>query len=147
MLIDFFLEVRRAKVPASLREFLDLLEALQKRLAFADMEEFYYLSRLCLVKDERHFDKFDRAFQAYFEGIENLDDLLEALIPDDWLRAEFEKHLSEEEKAKIDSLGGLEELIETFKKRMEEQEERHAGGNKWIGTGGTSPFGANGYNP
>src|SRR6056297_4029872 len=147
MLIDFFLEVRRAKVPASLREFLDLLEALQHRLAFADMEEFYYLARLCLVKDERHFDKFDRAFQAYFEGIENLDDLLEALIPDDWLRAEFEKHLSEEEKAKIDSLGGLEELIETFKKRMEEQEERHAGGNKWIGTGGTSPFGANGYNP
>ncbi len=147
MLIDFFLEVRRARVPASLREFLDLLEALQKRLAFADMEEFYYLSRLCLVKDERHFDKFDRAFQAYFEGIENLDDLLEALIPDDWLRAEFEKHLSEEEKAKIDSLGGLEELIETFKKRMEEQQERHAGGNKWIGTGGTSPFGANGYNP
>lgn len=133
MLIDFFLEVRRARVPASLREFLDLLEALQKRLAFADMEEFYYLSRLCLVKDERHFDKFDRAFQAYFEGIENLDDLLEALIPDDWLRAEFEKHLSEEEKAKIDSLGGLEELIETFKKRMEEQQERHAGGNKWIG--------------
>ena len=118
MLIDFFLEVRRARVPASLREFLDLLEALQKRLAFADMEEFYYLSRLCLVKDERHFDKFDRAFQAYFEGIENLDDLLEALIPDDWLRAEFEKHLSEEEKAKIDSLGGLEELIETFRKRM-----------------------------
>lgn len=147
MLIDFFLDVRRARVPASLREFLDLLEALQKRLAFADMEEFYYLSRLCLVKDERHFDKFDRAFQAYFEGIENLDDLLEALIPDDWLRAEFEKHLSEEEKAKIDSLGGLEELIETFKKRMEEQQERHAGGNKWIGTGGTSPFGANGYNP
>src|SRR5690554_1630937 len=124
MLIDFFLEVRRAKVPASLREFLDLLEALQQRLAFADMEEFYYLARVCLVKDERHFDKFDRAFKAYFEGIENLDDLLEALIPDDWLRAEFEKHLSEEE-----------------------QKERHAGGNKWIGTGGTSPFGANGYNP
>ena len=147
MLIDFFLEVRRAKVPASLREFLDLLEAIQQRLAFADMEEFYYLARVCLVKDERHFDKFDRAFKAYFEGIENLDDLLEALIPDDWLRAEFEKHLTEEEKAKIESLGGLEELIETFKKRMEEQNERHAGGNKWIGTGGTSPFGANGYNP
>ena len=104
MLIDFFLEVRRAKVPASLREFLDLLEALQKRLAFADMEEFYYLARVCLVKDERHFDKFDRAFKAYFEGIEHLDDLLQALIPDDWLRAEFEKYLSEEEKARIDSL-------------------------------------------
>ena len=147
MLIVFFLEVRRAKVPASLRELLDLLEALQNRLAFANMEEFYYLARVCLVKDERHFDKFDRAFQAYFEGIENLDDLMQALIPDDWLRAEFEKQLSEEDKAKIDSLGGLEELIDTFKKRMEEQKERHQGGNKWIGTGGTSPFGANGYNP
>ena len=147
MLINFFLEVRRAKVPASLREFLDLLEALQHRLAFADMEEFYYLARLCLVKDERHYDKFDRAFKVYFEGIEHLDELLQSLIPDDWLRAEFEKHLSDEEKAKIDSLGGLEELIETFKKRMEEQKERHAGGNKWIGTGGTSPFGADGYNP
>ncbi|HCW90995.1 MAG TPA: hypothetical protein DHU56_13235, partial [Marinobacter sp.] len=136
MLIDFFLEVRRARVPASLREYLDLMEALQKRLAFADMEDFYHLARVCLVKDERHFDKFDRAFQAYFEGIEKLDDLLESLIPEDWLRAEFEKHLSEEDKAKIDSLGGLEELIETFRKRMEEQNERHAGGNKWIGTGG-----------
>ncbi|PAU80974.1 hypothetical protein CK501_05260 [Halovibrio salipaludis] len=147
MLIDFFLEVRRAGVPASLREFLDLTEALQKRLAFADLEDFYFLSRLCLVKDERHYDKFDRAFDAYFKGIENLDELLEALIPDDWLRSEFEKHLSEEEKAQIDSLGGLEELIETFKKRMDEQTDRHEGGNKWIGTGGTSPFGANGYNP
>ncbi|MGM0434165.1 MAG: vWA domain-containing protein [Pseudomonadota bacterium] len=147
MLIDFFLEVRRAGVPASLREFLDLTEALQKRLAFADMEDFYFLSRLCLVKDERHYDKFDRAFDAYFKGIENLDELLEALIPDDWLRSEFEKHLSEEEKAQIESLGGLEELIETFKQRMDEQTDRHEGGNKWIGTGGTSPFGANGYNP
>ncbi|TDT41578.1 hypothetical protein DES49_1674 [Halospina denitrificans] len=147
MLIDFFLEVRRVGVPASLREFLDLTEALQKRLAFADMEDFYYLSRLCLVKDERHYDKFDRAFDTYFQGIENLDELLEQMIPDDWLRSEFEKHLSEEEKAKIDSLGGLEELIETFKKRMDEQTDRHEGGNKWIGTGGTSPFGANGYNP
>lgn len=147
MLIDFFMEVRRARVPASLREFLDLMEALQNRLAFADMEEFYYLSRLCLVKDERHYDKFDRAFDAYFKGIENLDELLEELIPDDWLRSEFERQLSEEEKAQIESLGGLEELIETFKKRMEEQTERHEGGNKWIGTGGTSPFGADGYNP
>lgn len=147
MLIDFFLEVRRAGVPASLREFLDLTEALQKRLAFADMEDFYFLSRLCLVKDERHYDKFDRAFDAYFKGIENLDELLEALIPDDWLRSEFEKHLSEEEKQQIESLGGLEELIETFKQRMDEQTDRHEGGNKWIGTGGTSPFGANGYNP
>lgn len=147
MLIDFFLEVRRARVPASLREFLDLQDALRHNLAFADMDEFYHLARLCLVKDERHFDKFDRAFGAYFEGIENLDQLLQGMIPDEWLRAEFERQLSAEEKAKIESLGGLEELIETFKKRMEEQKERHQGGNKMIGTGGTSPFGANGYNP
>ncbi|WP_097461625.1 vWA domain-containing protein [Mangrovitalea sediminis] len=147
MLVDFFMEVRKARVPASLREFLDLLAALQERLAFADMEEFYYLSRLCLVKDERHYDKFDRAFESYFKGIENLDDLLAAMIPDDWLRAEFERQLSEEDKARIESLGGLEELIEAFKKRLEEQKERHQGGNRMIGTGGTSPFGANGYNP
>lgn len=147
MLIDFFLEVRRVGVPASLREFLDLLEALEKHLAFADTQEFYYLARLCLVKDERHFDKFDRAFQVYFQGIEDLDELLETLIPDEWLRKEFEKHLSADEKAKIDSLGGLEALIKTFQERLKEQKERHAGGNKWIGTGGTSPFGAYGYNP
>lgn len=147
MLIEFFLEIRKARIPASLREFLDLLEALRNRLAFADMEDFYHISRLCLVKDERHYDKFDRAFEAYFKGIENLDDLLAALIPDDWLRAEFEKQLSDEEKARIESLGGLEALIEAFRKRLEEQKERHQGGNRMIGTGGTSPFGANGYNP
>lgn len=147
MLIDFFQEVRAAKVPASLKEFLDLLEALKNRLAFADIDEFYYLSRLCLVKDEKHFDKFDRAYDKYFKGIESMDDLFAEVIPEDWLRAELEKFLSEEEKAKIDALGGFEELMETFKKRMEEQQKRHEGGNKWIGTGGTSPFGANGYNP
>lgn len=147
MLIDFFMEVRRSKVPASLREYLDLVNALKHRLAFTDMEDFYYLSRLCLVKDERHYDKFDRAFEAYFKGIENLDDLMSQLIPEDWLRAEFERQLSEEDKAKIDSLGGLEELIEAFKERLENQDERHEGGNRHIGTGGTSPFGANGYNP
>ncbi|PVY78287.1 hypothetical protein C8D92_102327 [Tamilnaduibacter salinus] len=147
MLIDFFMEVRRARVPASLREYLDLVDALRQQLVFADMEAFYYLARLCLVKDERHYDKFDMAFSSYFKGIEDLDELLDQLIPDDWLRKEFEKQLSEEEKAQIESLGGLEELIETFKKRMEEQNERHEGGNKWIGTGGTSPFGAYGYNP
>ncbi|MDX5299998.1 MAG: VWA domain-containing protein [Gammaproteobacteria bacterium] len=147
MLIEFFLEIRKAKVPASLREFLDLLEALKARIAFADMEEFYFLARLCLVKDERHYDKFDRAFETYFKGIESLDDLLASVIPDDWLRAEFERQLSEEDKAKIESLGGLEELIKAFKERLEQQKERHQGGNRMIGTGGTSPFGANGYNP
>ncbi len=147
MLIEFFMTLRKSKVPTSLREFLDFLEALQHRLAFADMNEFYYLSRACLVKDEKHYDKFDRAFAAYFKGLEDLDALLEALIPEDWLRKEFEKQLTEEEKAQIQSLGGLQELIEAFKQRLEEQKERHEGGNKWIGTGGTSPFGANGYNP
>src|SRR5690606_23538581 len=147
MLIDFFLELRRAKLPVSLREFLDLLQALKQRVVFADLDEFYFLSRTCLVKDERHFDKFDRAFGSYFKGLEDLDDWLRAMIPDDWLRSEFERMLIEADKAKIESLGGLEELIETFKKRLEEQKERHAGGNKWIGTGGTSPFGADGYNP
>ncbi|WP_250658408.1 vWA domain-containing protein [Alkalimarinus coralli] len=147
MLVAFFLEVRKAKVPATLREFLDLLEALKEHIAFADIDDFYFLSRLCLVKDERHFDKFDRAFERYFKGIEHLDDLMAEAIPDEWLRAEFEKQLSDEEKAKIESMGGLEELIEAFKKRLEEQKKKHQGGNKMIGTGGTSPFGANGYNP
>ncbi|TVP58626.1 MAG: VWA domain-containing protein [Halomonadaceae bacterium] len=147
MLIDFFMEVRRARVPATLREYLDLIEAMEQGLVFADMEDFYFLARLCLVKDERHYDKFDRAFASYFKGIENLDELLQAVIPDEWLRSEFAKNLSDEEKAQIESLGGLEELIETFKKRLEEQKERHQGGNKWIGTGGTSPFGADGFNP
>ncbi len=147
MLIDFFMEVKNAKVPVSLREYLDLIEALQHRLAFADLDEFYYLCRICMVKDERHFDKFDRAFGKYFKGIESLDFLLEQAIPDEWLRAEFERQLTDEEKAKIESLGGLQELIDTFKKRLEEQKKKHQGGNKMIGTGGTSPFGANGYNP
>ncbi len=147
MLINFFMTLRQMKVPTSLREFLDFLEALQQRLAFADMDDFYYLSRACLVKDEKHYDKFDRAFAAYFKGMEEIENILEAIIPDEWLRAQFEKQLTEEEKAKIESLGGLEELIEAFKKRLEEQQKRHEGGSKWIGTGGTSPFGANGYNP
>ncbi|KFC50310.1 von Willebrand factor A, partial [Halomonas sp. SUBG004] len=114
---------------------------------FADMVAFYQVARTVMVKDERHFDRFDRAFAAWFKGIEDMDAAIEALIPEEWLRREFEKQLTDEEKAKIESLGGLEELIETFKKRLEEQKERHAGGNKWIGTGGTSPFGAYGYNP
>lgn len=148
MLIDFFYEVRKARVPVSIREYLDLLEALEHKLAFADIDEFYLLSRTVMVKDEKYFDRFDKAFGSYFEGIEMLDDLFEkAVIPEEWLRKELEKMLSEEEKALIESLGGFEELMETFKKRLEEQKERHQGGNRWIGTGGTSPFGADGYNP
>ncbi len=147
MLIGFFQALRKSGVKTSLREFLDLLDALRVRAAFADMDEFYFLSRTCLVKDEKHYDRFDRAFSTYFKGLESLDAMLAAAIPEDWLRAEFERMLSEEEKAKIQSLGGLEELIEAFKKRLEEQKKRHQGGNRMIGTGGTSPFGANGYNP
>lgn len=148
MLIDFFDTVRRAKVPCSIREYLDLVEAVQARVAFADLEEFYALARLILVKDEKHYDKFDKAFAAYFEGIEALPSLFDdASIPAEWMRKEMEKLLSEEEMAKIESLGGFDELMKTLQERLEEQKKRHQGGNKMIGTGGTSPFGAEGYNP
>lgn len=147
MLLGFFTSLRSAGLPVSLKELLDLLEALKLRLAFADLDEFYYLSRAIMVKDEKYFDRFDKAFGAHFREIESFSDVLEALIPDEWIREAFQKQLSEEEKAKIQSLGGLEELIEAFKQRLEEQKARHQGGNKWIGTGGTSPFGNNGYHP
>lgn len=148
MLIDFFDTVRRAKVPCSIREYLDLVEAVQARVAFADLEEFYALARLILVKDEKHYDKFDKAFAAYFEGIEAMPSLSDdASIPAEWMRKEMEKLLSEEEMAKIESLGGFDELMKTLQERLEEQKKRHQGGNKMIGTGGTSPFGSEGYNP
>jgi len=147
MLLKFFEGLRKAGVPASLKELLTLLEALEQHVAFGSLDDFYLLSRTCLVKDEKYYDRFDRAFALYFKELETLDDFLEALIPEDWLRKEFEKSLTEEEKAKIESLGGLEKLIEEFKKRLEEQKGRHQGGNKWIGTGGTSPFGNSGYHP
>jgi len=147
MLINFFHGLRDAGVPVTTRELLDLMEGLKQRIAFIDMDEFYYFSRTCMVKDEKYFDRFDRAFGLHFKDLEALDDIIEALIPDDWLRSEFMKNLSEEDKAKIESLGGLEKLIEEFKKRLEEQKKRHEGGNKWIGTGGTSPFGQEGYHP
>ena len=124
-----------------------LLEAMEKRLAFGSVDDFYLLSRTCLIKDEKYYDRFDRAFGAYFEGLESLEGMIDALIPDDWVKSEFLKNLSEEEKAQIESLGGLEKLIEEFKKRLEEQQKRHQGGSKWIGTGGTSPFGNDGYHP
>ncbi|MAR92866.1 MAG: hypothetical protein CML06_18620 [Pseudomonadales bacterium] len=147
MLIDFFFELHRGKVPVSIREYLDLLAALQQRTVYADMEQFYYLSRTVMVKDEKHFDKFDQAFKKYFDGLEVLDDMLDAMIPDDWLRKEIEKTLSKEEYEKLQQLGDLDKLMEEFKKRLEEQNKRHQGGNKMIGTGGTSPFGAYGQNP
>jgi uncharacterized protein with von Willebrand factor type A (vWA) domain len=147
MLINFFYGLKDAGVPVSIKELLMLLEGLDRDLAFADMEQFYYLSRACLVKDEKYYDRFDRAFGHYFKDLQNVDDVIQSLIPDDWLRSEFMKQLSDEDKAKIQSVGGLEQLIEAFKKRLEEQKGRHAGGNKWIGTGGTSPFGNGGYHP
>ncbi len=147
MLIRFFLELHEGKVPVSIREQLDLIEAIRQRLAFADMEEFYYLSRTILVKDEKHFDKFDLAFKKYFEGLESLNELMESMIPEEWLRKEMEKMLSKEEIEKLQALGDLEKLIEEFYKRLQEQKKRHQGGNKWIGTGGTSPYGAHGANP
>ena len=146
MLVEFFLTLKSQRVPCTLRELLDLINALKQQVIFADVEAFYSLSRLILVKDEVHYDKFDRAFAQYFEHVEQLD-LFDETIPENWLRKEFEKHLSEEEKAELKALGGLEKLLETLKERLKEQQKRHAGGSKWIGTGGTSPFGAYGYNP
>ena len=147
MLINLFQTVKSSGVPCSLRELLDLLGALEKRVAYASLDDFYYLSRAILVKDEKHYDKFDKAFDIYFKGIEKLEDIFQALIPDDWLRKAFEKELDPEELKKIESLGGLEKLLEEFKKRLEEQKERHEGGSKWVGTNGTSPFGHGGQNP
>jgi len=147
VLLNFFDGLRKGGVPVSIKEYLVLLEALQHRLAFADLNDFYLLARTCLVKDEKYYDRYDRAFSVYLNQLDSIEQIIEALIPEDWLRKEFEKHLSAEEKARIESLGGLEKLIETFKKRLGEQQERHAGGNKWIGTGGTSPFGHGGFHP
>ncbi|MDO6834073.1 VWA domain-containing protein [Pseudoalteromonas carrageenovora] len=151
MLIAFFFKLREYRLPVSLRELLDLINALKKGVIFADVDAFYHLARTIMVKDETHFDRFDKAFSDYFSGIADLD-LLESLkqqhnLPEDWLRKEFEKHLSDEEKAQLKAMGGLDELMKTLKERLEEQQKRHAGGNKWVGTGGTSPFGAYGYNP
>jgi uncharacterized protein with von Willebrand factor type A (vWA) domain len=147
MLINFFYGLRKFGVPVTIKELLDLLNALQSHLIFASIDDFYFLSRTVLVKDEKYFDRFDIAFGQYFKDLQTFDDLMQVMIPDEWLRKEFEKSLSDEEKAKIKSLGGLDKLIEEFRKRLEEQKERHEGGNKWVGTGGTSPFGHGGYNP
>ena len=146
MFAGFFLELRQAKVPVSLREYLTLLEAMRRNLAAYDIEDFYYLSRAALVKDERNLDKFDRVFAHHFKGIESIGDAW-VEIPEEWLRKLAEKVLTEEEKQLIESLGGWEKLMEALQKRLAEQKGRHQGGSKWIGTAGTSPFGAYGYNP
>jgi uncharacterized protein with von Willebrand factor type A (vWA) domain len=147
VLVKFFFELREGGVPATLPEFLTLLEALKQRVAWLSAEEFYYLARLSLVKDERHYDRFDRVFAQHFAGAERIFAKLMAELPAEWLKAVTERLLSEEEKARVQSLGGWQKLLETLRKRLEEQKARHQGGNKWIGTGGTSPFGGYGYNP
>jgi uncharacterized protein with von Willebrand factor type A (vWA) domain len=151
VLIDFFLALKSAGLPVSVKEYLTLCEAMQKGVAYGNVDDFYYLSRTCLVKDEANFDRFDRAFGQYFKGMENLDaaltKLFEQEIPAEWLQKLAEKLLTDEEKAQIKSLGGWDKLMETLRDRLAAQKDRHQGGNKWIGTAGTSPFGAYGYNP
>ncbi|MGB3503035.1 MAG: VWA domain-containing protein [Mesorhizobium sp.] len=150
MFIPFFLELKAAKIPVSLREYLTLLEGMEAGLVTYDVEGFYYLARSALVKDERYIDRFDQVFSHVFKGLEALSgeggvDI--ANLPEEWLRKLAEKHLTDEEKKLVESLGGFEKLMETLKQRLEEQKGRHQGGSKWIGTAGTSPFGAYGYNP
>ena len=147
MLIDFFLSLKQSGLPVSVKEYLMLCEAMQKGVIHGSVDDFYHLSRICLVKDEANFDRFDRAFAAYFKGVEALNTVLPADIPEEWLKKLAERVLTEEEKAEIKALGGWDKLMETLKKRLEEQKGRHQGGSKWIGTAGTSAFGAYGYNP
>ncbi|TMH71674.1 MAG: VWA domain-containing protein [Betaproteobacteria bacterium] len=146
MLTGFFLKLKSTRLPVSIKEWLTLLEAMQKDVISPSIDEFYYLSRTTLVKDEQNFDKFDRAFGEYFKGIESVAGV-EFDVPLEWLLKQAELNLSPEEKAMIEAMGGWEKLMETLKKRLEEQKGRHQGGSKWIGTAGTSPFGAYGYNP
>src|ERR1700751_4552594 len=146
MFISFFLELRAAKVPASLREFLTLLEAMPRRVGQFGINEFYFLARATLGKDERHLDRFDRVFGHCFNGIETPSDP-QIELPEEWLKKLGERYLTEEEKALVEALGGWEKLMETLRERLAEQKGRHQGGKKWIGTAGTSPFGAEGYNP
>ena len=148
MFLNFFKDLREAKIPVTLKEYLSLMEAMDKGVINMDTEEFYYLSRAALVKDEKYIDKFDKVFGSTFKGLEGIGEGVTVQdLPEEWLRKMTEKFLTEEEKKEIEALGGWEKLMETLKERLEEQKKRHEGGNKWIGTGGTSPFGANGYNP
>jgi hypothetical protein len=147
MLIRFFYMLREGGIPVSLTEFLTLLEALAARVIGLSAEEFYWLARTALVKDERWYDRFDRVFAAHFRGLEQLFEKLLADVPDEWLRRNTELLLTDEEKTRIQALGGWAALMETLRRRLDEQKSRHQGGSKWIGTGGTSPFGAYGYNP
>ena len=148
MFLNFFNELRSAKIPVTLKEYLLLLEAMDNDVIEMEVEDFYYLSRAALVKDERNLDKFDRVFSHVFKGLDTMQDAVDVQdLPEEWLRKMSEKFLTKEEMDEIEAMGGFEKLMETLKERLEEQKKRHEGGNKWIGTGGTSPFGANGYNP
>jgi uncharacterized protein with von Willebrand factor type A (vWA) domain len=149
MLLPFFTALRDAKVPVSMKEWLHLMEAMDKDVAGRKVDDFYHLSRAVLVKDEKHYDRFDQVFGKVFSGIESVGAGEEPSldVPEDWLKLLNEKFLTDEEKAEIEALGGLDKLMETLKQRLEEQKGRHEGGNKWVGTGGTSPFGHGGYNP
>jgi uncharacterized protein with von Willebrand factor type A (vWA) domain len=147
MFIGFFLALRQAKLPVSLREYLTLIEAMDAGIAAYSVDDFYYLSRSCLVKDETNLDKFDRVFGTVFKGLEPPQDGDAIEIPEEWLRKLAERELSEEEKALVAAMGGWDKLMETLRQRLEEQRGRHQGGAKWIGTAGPSPFGAFGYNP
>ena len=147
MLVSFFFELRAAGVPVSLTELLALLQGLKQRVAFISAQHFYFLARLTLVKDERHYDRFDRVFAEHFAGAERLFAAIEAQLPPEWLAAMTQRLLSDAEKRQIEALGGWDKLLETLRERLAEQRERHEGGNKWIGTAGTSPFGHGGYNP
>jgi uncharacterized protein with von Willebrand factor type A (vWA) domain len=147
VLVRFFFELRAAGVPVSLTELLTLLAGLKARIAWLSAEEFYFFARLALVKDERHFDRFDRVFAAHFQGAERLFAVVAKDLPAEWLRLMSERLLSEEEKSKVEALGGWDKLLEALRQRLEEQQGRHEGGSKWIGTRGTSPFGHGGYNP
>jgi uncharacterized protein with von Willebrand factor type A (vWA) domain len=147
MFINFFLELRDAGVPVSIKEYLTLMGAMEKGCADYDINHFYFLSRSTLVKDERNLDKFDRVFGHVFKGLERPEGDMQVELPEEWLRMMAELHLTDEEKAEIEALGGWEKLMETLRQRLAEQEGRHQGGNKWIGTAGRSPYGAYGYNP
>jgi uncharacterized protein len=147
MFVTFFQELRSAGVPVTLREYLTLMEAMARDLAARQVESFYYLARATLVKDERNLDKFDRVFGHVFRGLQQVEEALTAEIPTEWLKGLAEKYLTDEEKKLIEAMGGLDKLLETLQQRLAEQKGRHQGGSKWIGTGGTSPYGANGYNP
>ena len=146
MLTGFFLKLREHKIPVSIKEYLTLIEGLQKHVISPSIEDFYFFSRTALVKDESNFDKFDQAFSEFFRGVENLAGR-SVDVPLEWLRKQVELSLTDEDKARIEAMGGWDKLMEELKKRLEEQKGRHQGGNRMIGTAGTSPFGAYGYNP